>query len=286
MNDHQRSLPFEIKPEHERAGRAFAELVALQGRLRSPGGCAWDAEQTHHSLARHLLEEAYETVDSILDLPDDAPGGPVAPDLTVYDSLREELGDVLMQVVFHACLAQEADAFDAQQVTEGIVDKLVERHPHVFGEAAVRDGVTETDTDQLVSVWERAKLAQKQRESVLDDIPASLPALLRITKLFRRTQAVGFDWEATNRDARAVINAALEGSPELPEAEAESQFGQALMALAFLVRARGVDPETAVAKALKQWERDFRASEPSVILSPGVSQGVRIHPGAKPQVDP
>ena len=149
----------------------MARFYRLVEQLRGPGGCPWDAEQTHHSLTRHLLEEAYEVVDAIEHLPAAAPAAPV-PDPGAYAALADELGDLLFQVVIHTVLAGEAGAFAMRDVVEGIHDKLVRRHPHVFG-------TVEADTaDEVVANWEQIKRGEQGRESMVDGLAAGLPALL------------------------------------------------------------------------------------------------------------
>src|SRR5439155_4732387 len=136
-------------------GEAWERLVALIERLRAPGGCPWDAEQTHHSLARHLIEETYEVIEAIEALPASAPGGPDLVPEGAYAALEEELGDLACQVVFHATFAREAGAFTITDVLTGIHDKLVRRHPHVFGDVSV------TGADQVVANWEQIKREEK-----------------------------------------------------------------------------------------------------------------------------
>lgn len=180
-------------------------------RLRSPGGCPWDAEQTHQSLARHLLEETYEVLEAL--------------DSGDRDHLREELGDVLLQVVFHSRLAQEhpTEPWGVDDVARGIVDKLVARHPHVFAAGEVRDAA------HVEASWELHKAAEKGRTSVLDGIPAAMPALARADKLLGRLD-------------RAAVEAAL-------VADGDS-YGVRLLALAVEARAAGVDPEGALRSAV------------------------------------
>lgn len=182
-------------------------------RLRSPGGCPWDAEQSHRSLARYLLEETYEVLEA---LDNDDP-----------DHLREELGDLLLQVVFHARIAAEDDAaaFDIDDVARGIVDKLVSRHPHVFAAGEVSDAA-----DVQVR-WDELKAAEKQRTSLLDGIPTAMPALARADKVLGRLERSGL--------GLGVEDPALAGS-----------WGQRLLALVAEARAAGVDPEAELRQTL------------------------------------
>ncbi len=149
-------------------------LVQVMDQLRSPGGCPWDAEQTHQSLARYLLEETYEALEAM--------------DQADLGSLREELGDLLLQVVFHARIAQESDStFSLDAIAQGVVDKLVRRHPHVFTDLVV------TSSEELEANWAKVKQEEKQRESVTDGVPQAMPALQLATQLIYRARKSGID---------------------------------------------------------------------------------------------
>ncbi|WP_369056394.1 MazG family protein [Kineococcus terrestris] len=204
------------------AGAALLELVAVMDRLRSPGGCPWDARQTHASLLRYLVEETYEVVDAV-------EGGD-------RDELREELGDLLLQVVFHARVAAEApDGFDIDDVAAGIVAKLVRRHPHVFaGEAAAED---------LQARWDAIKATEKTRASVLDGVPLHLPALARADKVLGRLERAGLE------------------EPAAPGAPGEAAVGRELLDLVRRARAAGVDPEAALRTTVRELEAGARARE-------------------------
>ena len=167
--DHLTALFVDLPPG---PADAFGDLLALARRLRGPGGCPWDAEQTHHSLTRYLLEEAYEVVDAIEALPLDAPAGAHDVSPATWAALADELGDLLFQVVFHAVLAEEADAFTATDIAQGIHDKLVRRHPHVFGDV---DAETAGD---VVRNWEQIKKDERGSDSLVDSVAPGLPALL------------------------------------------------------------------------------------------------------------
>ena len=203
---------------------AFAEVVR---RLRAE--CPWDREQTHQSLRRHLLEEAYEVLEAIdhLDADPDAGGD------DGFDLLEEELGDLLFQVVFHATLAAEEGRFTLADVARGISDKLVGRHPHVFGSAGP------ATSEELAATWEQLKKAEKGRESVMDGIPATLPALLYALKVQKRAASEGVDW-------RTLVE------PDDPPA------GVQLMELAAQVGAAGGDPETELRLAAERVRDRFR----------------------------
>jgi tetrapyrrole methylase family protein / MazG family protein len=223
----------------------FARLVALSERLRAPGGCPWDAEQTHHSLARYLLEESYETVETIEALPADAPAGD--PDVEAYARLEDELGDLLYQVVFHAVLAREAGVFTIADVARGIHDKLVRRHPHVFGSV-------EADTvSEVMTNWEQIKLQEKGDTSLVEGISPGLASLLYAHKLYRKAASVGLD-PGTDTEALDRAELAVEALRAADAAETEARLGDLLAAAVVLARARGVDAET----ALRGWSARFR----------------------------
>ena len=250
-----------VQPDHltavlvpateDSATRELARLLALAERLRGPGGCPWDAEQTHHSLTRYLLEEAYEVVEAVERLPVDAPDGIVPGALgfvdPAYEGLVDELGDLLYQVIFHAVLAAEAGAFGMADVARGIHDKLVRRHPHVFGDLTV-----ETSTD-VTAHWEQIKKQEKGVDSIVADITPGLPSLLHAHKLMRKAASVGLD-VGDEAESSARVGAALavwgDGSrgPEVA-------VGEVLAATVALARAAGVDAES----ALRGWAARFTA---------------------------
>jgi tetrapyrrole methylase family protein/MazG family protein len=217
-------------------GGRLLDLVRVMHRLRGPDGCPWDREQTHQSLARHLLEEAHEVLEAI------DSGDP--------DRLRDELGDVLLQVVFHAEMARQEGTYDIDDVAEGIVGKLVRRHPHVFGDVKV-----DSAAEVLVN-WEQIKEEEKGRHAVDEEIPATLPALARAAKVQRRAAGAGFDWR-TREGALAKVReelAELEGaSPD----RVEEELGDVLFAVAAFGRRVGVDPETALRKAVRRFSERF-----------------------------
>jgi tetrapyrrole methylase family protein / MazG family protein len=216
----------------------FAALVALTERLRGPGGCPWDAEQTHHSLARHLLEEAYEVVEAIDALPAEAPGGAQPVPAGAYDALEDELGDLLFQVVIHSVLAREAGAFTIADVARGIHEKLVRRHPHVFGTVEVGG------SDDVVRNWEQIKRAEKGTGSLVSGI-TGLPALLLVPKLFRKAESIGLDPAAGAVDrARAALGDDV-------DSDAMTELLAAVVTIAW---AHDVDPEA----ALRDWARRYR----------------------------
>lgn len=209
-------------------------------RLRDPQrGCPWDCAQDFRSIARHTIEEAYEVVDAI--------------DQGDMRQLRDELGDLLFQVVFHSRMAEELGEFDFRSVATGITDKLVRRHPHVFGDAGA------ATTGWQPQDWERIKAAERGARPVLDGVARALPALARATKLGRRAAAVGFDWPDIEgvlgkvREELAEVEAAL-GSRSDAVAE---EVGDLLLAVASLARHAGVDAEEALRGANAKFERRF-----------------------------
>jgi MazG family protein len=217
-------------------GTGLLELVEVMHRLRGPDGCPWDREQTHQSLGRHLLEEAHETLEAI----DQGDPG----------RLREELGDLLLQVVFHAEMARQEGAFDIDDVAEGIVSKLIRRHPHVFGDAQVDSAA------QVLVNWEHIKTEEKGEHRVDDDIPPTLPALARAAKVQRRAAGAGFDW----RTSEAALTKVREELDELEQASpdrAEDEVGDVLLAVSALARRLSVDPETALRKSVRRFSDRF-----------------------------
>ncbi|MEN8040938.1 MAG: nucleoside triphosphate pyrophosphohydrolase [Actinomycetota bacterium] len=227
-------------------------LIATNRILRRE--CPWDRKQTHHTLLTHLIEEAYETADAIGHLPIAAPAGD--PDFGAYAEVEEELGDLLLQVLFHATLAAEAGAFDIDEVAEGIRRKLVDRHPHVFGDVVVEDA------DEVLSNWEQIKKAEKNRESLMDDIPTGMPAIARAMKVQKRARSVGFDWD-TAEQVFPVLRSEIE---ELTEAGQDrdavvDELGDVLFTAINLARHLGVDPEVALRATVDKFISRFKAME-------------------------
>ncbi|WP_448585882.1 nucleoside triphosphate pyrophosphohydrolase [Thermaurantiacus sp.] len=220
---------------------ALARLVAIMARLRGPDGCPWDRAQDFGTIAPYTIEEAYEVADAIA--------------RQAWEELKDELGDLLLQVVFHARMAEEAGLFSLADVAQAISDKLVRRHPHVFGDARAASPA------EVAARWEAIKAAEASRGSVLDGVPIALPALMRADKLGRRASSSGFDWrdaagaEAKVREELAELRAAGDG----PAAHEEG--GDLLFAVANLLRRRGIDPEAALRDACSKFERRFRAIE-------------------------
>ena len=232
------------------------ELISVMARLRAPGGCPWDREQTYASLSQYLLEEAYETFDAIQEA--DQTG-----DIT---HLKEELGDLLLQVVFHSTIATEKGDFTIDDVAAGITQKLVLRHPHVFGDAKLERAEDVLDNWDKLKADERkaSGKAEKQAESILDDVPVHFPALLEGLKLTTRAAKVGFDWEHTDQifekldEEVAELRVALD-KRDLGEAAAE--IGDLLFVLVNLARRLDVEPETALKRTNRKFRRRFKFIE-------------------------
>jgi len=225
-----------VYPLGEPKGSALIDLVATETRLRGPGGCPWDLEQTHASLARHLVEEAYEVLDAIEE------GGP--------DHLSEELGDLLLQVVFHAQMAEDAGQFDVDAVARGITEKLVRRHPHVFGDQPAGSA------GEVLRNWETIKREQEGRTDPLAGIPSALPALQFTAKLQKRVIDGGLPWPDRDDPAAAIRRGLREAEAADAPERREEAIGDLLFAVVALARERGVEPEA----ALRRSARRFRAS--------------------------
>jgi nucleoside triphosphate diphosphatase len=246
--------------EREPAGILFSEAVSIMARLRNPGGCPWDREQNFESIRKYTLEETYEVFDAI--------------ERKDWQNLCEELGDLLLQVLFYAQMASELGYFSIADVIAGINRKLVRRHPHVFGEdASLAAGnavsspleTTEIDAAQVLRNWDAIKQAEKGKQtSVLDSIPRSLPALMEGTKLGSRAQKVGFDWP----DVEGIFAKLEEETGEIREAMQDgpqehvvSEVGDLLFTMVNLARRLHVDPELALRQTNGKFRRRFAAME-------------------------
>lgn len=228
---------------------SISRLIEIMAALRDPqSGCPWDLEQDFRSIAPYTLEEAYEVADAI--------------ERGSLDDLRDELGDLLLQVVFHAQMAREQGAFDFDEVVRGICDKLVRRHPHVFG------GETVASAAEQSEAWERLKAAEKAGRGtvgLLDDVPVSLPSLTRAAKLGRRAARAGFDWPGPSGPRRKVdeelgeLDQAL--AQERPASEIEGEFGDLLFSMVNWARHLGIDPEAALRRSNEKFVRRFRYIE-------------------------
>ncbi len=241
--------------------KSFDELIDVMSRLRAPGGCPWDHEQTYASLARYLLEEAYETFDAIQEA--DQTGDTA--------NLREELGDLLLQVVFHSTIGAERGDFTMDDVAEGVTQKLILRHPHVFGDANFARAEDVLDNwDQLKADERKASgKIEKSRDSILDEVPVHFPALLEGLKLTKRAAKVGFDWE----NADQIFAKFDEELAELKDAMASDdkenvaeEIGDLLFVVMNLARHLGVEPETALKKTNRKFRQRFRFIEDQIKL--------------------
>jgi tetrapyrrole methylase family protein/MazG family protein len=222
----------------------FGAFVKLMARLRAPGGCPWDRTQTHESLKPYVIEEAYEVLGAI--------------EKGDFAELREELGDLLLQVVFHACIAEEEGRFAIREVVEGIHAKLVRRHPHVFADATARDA------EEVLTNWEKIKQAEKAGRSVVEGVDPRLPALQRAWRMQKKVSKVGFDWErpegALEKLREEVGEFERAAATESPE-RAEEEMGDLLFAAVNVARLSGINPEEALKKAVVKFDRRFRKVE-------------------------
>jgi len=230
------------------AGRGMVRLAAIMRRLRAPeGGCPWDLEQDFDTIAPYTIEEAYEVADAI--------------DRRDWAGLKGELGDLLFQAVYHAQMAEEAGHFALADVVEAISEKMIARHPHVFGDAEARNAVSQTEAWEVQKAAERAARAQG---GVLDDVPLALPGLTRAVKLQKRAARVGFDWPDTAQVVDKIAEEAGElvaARDRLGPAEMAEEYGDLLFVMANLARHLEIDPEAALRAANAKFTRRFRAIE-------------------------
>jgi MazG family protein len=235
-------------------GRAIQRLVDIMARLRTPGtGCPWDLEQTLESLRPYLVEEAFEVLEAI--------------DTGAVDDHRQELGDLLLQVVFQSRVREEQGLFGLAHVADAISEKMLRRHPHVFGEATARSA------DEVAVQWAKLKeaerrTAEKPHPSALDGVPKALPALVRSERLGEKAARTGFDWR-TPEEVRSKIDEELreveEAIAEGDRAHVEEELGDLLFAVAQYARKCGVHPEDALRLAAAKFERRFRRMETTAV---------------------
>ncbi len=232
----------------------FDALVRTVWRLRQPDGCPWDREQTHQSIAKNMIEEAFEAVDAI--------------EGSQTRHMEEELGDVLMQVVLHAQIASDEGTFDIDDVCRGINEKLVRRHPHVFGDAHANDA------DEVLGIWDQVKLGEhrkageeasqagERREGLLDGVPVQLPALMQAQKISRKAAAAGFEWRTTD-DVWAQVYSEIDEFRAEPSGslEAELEFGDILFALINVARREHIDAESALRATCAKFRRRWASME-------------------------
>jgi len=223
----------------------FDELVNIISRLRAPDGCKWDREQTHKSLKQNFIEETYEALDAIDD--DD------------MKHLKEELGDVLLQVILHSQIAKEEGAFDIDDVADGISKKLVHRHPHVFGDVKVNS------TKEILENWEKLKKEEKpHRTSAMDGVSASLPALFGAYKISKKAVKTGFEWpniDSLKTCIKSEFDEFFEAVEENDKVHQEEEMGDILFAIVNLARWYKINPEIALSNANKKFMKRFRKME-------------------------
>jgi len=227
------------------APELFSELLKVMETLRGPKGCPWDKKQDHQSLIPCLLEESYELIDAL--------------DRSESQAMQEELGDVLLQVVFHSQIAQEEKKFSMAEVLRTLTDKLIRRHPHVFGDASVEH------PEEALQNWERIKAKEKApNQSILSGVPPELPALLRAYRIGAKASRVGFDWENLAGVLQKVQEELAEFNEELAERDTqglEEEFGDLLFALAQTARFLHFNPEEALRKSTQKFQRRFEWME-------------------------
>ena len=235
----------------------FDRVMSIMRQLRAPGGCPWDAEQTHESLKRYLLEETYEVMEAI--------------DNGADEHLKEELGDLLLQPVFHAVIAEERGSFTMDDILDALADKLIRRHPHVFGDVPIKDSQAQIEN------WEKIKKEEKgaERRSALSGIPPHLPALLKAQKITEKASRVGFDWEHLDQ----VMAKVLEELHEFEEALAsgdqehtEAELGDLLFAIVNLGRFLALDTEEALRKTIGRFQKRFSHIEEQMHC-----RGINLH---------
>jgi tetrapyrrole methylase family protein/MazG family protein len=242
--------------------KSFKDLVQLMARLRGEGGCPWDREQTPDSLKPYLIEEAYEVIEAI--------------EAGADEKVREELGDLLLQVVFHAQIAAEEGRYTVWEVIREVHEKLVRRHPHVFG-----DVLAET-SEKVLKNWEAIKQSEKGGRSVLDGVPAALPALLKAQRVQTKVGRVGVDWEA----AHGALEKVQEEFEEFDQArqsgdqeKMEREFGDLLFALVSAARHLGIDAEASLRLSTSKFMERFRYIESSLSrrgLTPSQADGATL----------
>jgi tetrapyrrole methylase family protein/MazG family protein len=223
----------------------FSKLIDVVEKLRSPDGCPWDKEQTHESLRENLIQESYETIDAI--------------ESGNFEELKEELGDVLLQIVLHSQIASEEGRFNIEDVAKNIADKIIRRHPHVFGDINVKD------TDEVLRNWDRIKLTEKpERQSALSGVVKSQPALMAATQLSKKAIKVGFEWpnvESLWECLESEIIEFKEAVESTDKDKMEDEFGDILFSLVNVARWHGLDAELALLKANKKFKKRFQTME-------------------------
>jgi MazG family protein len=234
------------------------DLLAVMARLRDPvAGCPWDVKQSFATIAPYTIEEAYEVADAI-----------AREDV---DALKDELGDLLLQVVYHAQMASEQNRFDFAGVIDAITTKMIRRHPHVFTDPKLRDEFVNADLWQRLKAQEKAERGAREDRSRLDGVPVALPALTRAVKLQKRAAEVGFDWpdlapvlakaEEEIAELKAAIQRSRNDAGKLPAKETAEEFGDLLFVMANIGRHLGIDPEASLREANAKFTRRFKSIE-------------------------
>jgi len=225
----------------------FERLVEIMARLRAPNGCPWDREQTHQSLRPYLLEEAYEVLDAI--------------DRQAYSEMRKELGDLLLQIVFHARIAEEEGRFSIEEIVRSLNEKLIARHPHIFGEKKLENA------KQVVHQWEQIKLNEGEKKGLLDGVPTAQPALNRAFRVQEKAAGVGFEWPHIQGVWEKLEEEVHEFRAAMSQKDArarEEEFGDFLFSLVNLARYLKINPEDALRKSVEKFIRRFRYIEEKI----------------------
>ena len=247
----------------DRSAKGFLGLLEIIDRLRGPGGCPWDREQTHESLRPYLIEETYEVLDSI--------------DRKAYQELKKELGDVLLHIVFHARMASEEGLFNMADVLEAINAKLIHRHPHVFGEKKV------DSAEEVLVQWEKIKLNEDHKPRLLEGVPIHQPALNRALRVQEKAAGVGFDWPSADPVWGKIDEELEELRTEVKENDREKmeeEFGDLLFSMVNLGRKLGLNPEEALRGSCAKFTRRFGYIEEQLM-----AQGKTLHDSNLTEMD-
>ena len=221
----------------------FDKLIEIVKKLRSPNGCDWDREQTHESLGPYLLEETHEVIEAI--------------ENKDYDALKEELGDLILHVIFQADLASDKNKFSVEDLLDGINNKLIRRHPHIFSD--------NSNNSYKKGSWEATKKKEKNRDSVLDGVPKSLPALLLSRRIQEKAAGVGFDWDNNSQVMGKVDEEVLELKESMVENKGiDEELGDVLFSLVNLSRHLDIDPELSLKRSTEKFIKRFKAIENEV----------------------
>jgi MazG family protein len=247
-----------LADQFEEAGRRFAELVRLMARLRAPGGCPWDRKQTFDTIKSYLLEETYEVMEAI--------------DERDWSGLAEELGDLLLQPVFFAEMAREQGYFDIADSLQAINEKLVRRHPHIFGDSVASSAEDVKLRWEEIKKREKAKLGAADRKSILEDVPRAVPALVEAEKISQKAAGAGFEWpdisgvlEKLEEEAKELVRARSSGNQE----ELEHELGDLLLTVVNLARFLKIDPEQALRTTNARFRRRFGYVEETIAARGG-----------------